>query len=107
MEVKLEHDRMLDNKFVCSITQDLDTAANINNSGQDLFHHYIAYDDFDLSNSWVVIRVPGGSLGYVKFDNNFTITEIVIDTKYVVKTYPRSINEEINTKYVGHKLILA
>lgn len=106
IEVKLEIDEIFNDKFVSDITKDLDKISNINVSGEELFHHYMQYDKFDLEKHMVIIRVPGGSLGYVEYDDNFIITKILIDTDYVVKTYPKDVNDEINKKYIGGKLIL-
>ena len=43
--------------------------------------------------------MPGGTVGGIYFDNNI-ITKIVIDTNYVVKTYPANVNELIQ-RFVG------
>lgn len=40
------------------------------------------------------------TVGGIHFDDNNIITQIVIDTNYVVKTYPSNIKELIQ-KYVG------
>lgn len=105
-DIKIEVDPIFNDKYVCDITRDLDQMSNLNTSGDDLFHHYIQYDHIDLCNNMVAIRVPGGTLGYIKYDSDFIIIEISIDTNYVVKTYFRNVNKAINRKYVGSKLIL-
>lgn len=106
MDIKLAVDPIFTDKRVCDITRDLDDASKINVSGEELFHHYIQYDKIDLENHVVIIRVPGGTLGYVKFDDNLIITEINIDTDYVVKTYSGNVNKILNKKYKGSKLVL-
>lgn len=106
IEVKLEFDENINirNEYVCDITRDLDKMSNLDS--EKLFHHYIIYDKHDLENHLVCIRVPGGTVGYIKYDDNFIIIEIFIDTNYVVKTYSKDVNNEINKKYIGGKLIL-
>lgn len=51
----------------------------------------------------LAIRIPGGTLGGIWYDENNIIRKIVVDTKYVVKTYPSDVNEQLK-KFVGEKL---
>ena len=106
MDIELEVDPIFTAKRVCDITRDLDHASKINVSGDELFHHYMQYDKTDLENHVVIVRVPGGTLGYVKFDDDLVITEINIDTDYVVKTYSGNVNKILNKKYKGSRSVL-
>lgn len=65
-----------------------------------MFYHYILADEWCKNQECLAIRVPGGTVGGIYFDNSNVITKIVIDTDYVVKTYPANINELIQ-KFVG------
>lgn len=51
----------------------------------------------------IPIRVPGGTVGGIYVDDNLVINKVIVDTTYVVKTYPANIND-IVTKYVGERL---
>ena len=90
------------NNFVCSLTQELDVLAKF---GEDsLYKHYIMMvDDFYKKEKVIPIRVPGGTVGGIYIDDNFLINKVIVDTTYVVKTYPANIND-ILTKYVGENL---
>ena len=63
------------------------------------YYHYILVDDWCKNEKCLAIRVPGGTVGGIYFDNNI-ITKLVIDTNYVVKTYPANVNELIQ-RFVG------
>ena len=66
----------------------------------DLFYHYIVADNICKKAKCLAVRVPGGTVGDIYIDNN-TITDIFIDTKYVIKSYPKNINNVIKDKFVG------
>ncbi len=66
----------------------------------DMFHHYILADEWCRNQKCLAIRVPGGTVEGIHFDDNSIITKIVVDTNYVVKTYPSNINELIQ-KFIG------
>lgn len=51
----------------------------------------------------LAIRIPGGTLGGIWYDENNIINKIFVDIKYVVKTYPSDVNEQLK-KFVGEKL---
>lgn len=51
----------------------------------------------------LAIRIPCGTLGGIWYDENNIIRKIVVDTKYVVKTYPSDVNEQLK-KFIGEKL---
>ena len=53
-----------------------------------------------MRNRWVSITL---SYGAIKIDNNLTITDIIIDTEYVVKTYPTNVNE-LMKHWIGEKI---
>lgn len=98
---------ILDNHYTCDITRDLDKMSNINTKENPYFYHYICYDKIDLKNNIVCIRVPGGTVGCIKFDpDNHRIINIEIDTNYVVKSYFRNVVKNINNLYKGSILEL-
>ena len=92
------------NEFYCEVTSALDEIAGIK-PASDLcvWRHYIVIDELSIKDKCLAIRVPGGTVGDIFVDNNFTITKIVINPHYVVKTYPVDINEQIK-QFVGTKI---
>ena len=56
-----------------------------------------------MNNKCLAIRVPGGTVGGIWIDKNNMITKIVIDTNYVVKTYPDDVND-LMVKYIREKI---
>ena len=60
-------------------------------------------DDYFKKENVIPIRVPGGTVGGIYVDDNLVINKVIVDTTYVVKTYPANIND-IVTKYVGERL---
>lgn len=92
--------------YVCELTKELDELSGLTEFDfYDFHHHYILVDKICIKESILAIRVPGGTVGGVWFDENNVITKIEIDTEYVVKTYVENVNEIIQ-KYVGQKLEL-
>lgn len=88
-------------EYRCDLTKELDDISGISKQHYyDMFHHYILADEWCKNQKCLAIRVPGGTVGGIHFDDNNVITKIVIDTDYVVKTYPKSINELIQ-KFIG------
>ena len=88
-------------EYTCELTKELDSLANLTDKEfYDIFYHYILADEYCKKEKCLAIRVPGGTVGGIWIDDNNVITKIVIDTDYVVKTYPSDINE-IMQKFVG------
>lgn len=91
-------------EYICDLTKELDDMSGISQKNYyDMFHHYILVDDWCRNEKCFAIRVPGGTVGGVYFDDNNIITKVVVDTNYVVKTYPVNINELIQ-KFVGEAI---
>ena len=67
--------------------------------------HYILIDDYCRKKSIYAIRVPGGTVGEIRVDETNKVVGIVIDTGYVVKTYPENINVLLQ-EYVGEEIKL-
>lgn len=87
--------------YTCELTKELDSLAKLSEREHyDFFHHYIVADNWCKKNKCLAIRVPGGTVGGIWIDDNNIITKIVVDTEYVVKTYPSNINVLIQ-KFVG------
>jgi hypothetical protein len=97
-------------EFTCEITEKLDKLAGITKKldiYSSFYRHYVLADKISLSEKSLVIRIPGGSLGYIKYDNKNIITDIFVDTNYVVSTYPKDVNEIISKLYIGSQLNLS
>lgn len=99
--MKFERRKSLCEEYRCDLTKELDDMSDISKQHfYNRFHHYVLADDFCRKQKCLAIRVPGGTVGCIYFNDNDVITEIVIDTNYVVKTYPTNVNELMH-KYVG------
>lgn len=107
-EIILELDKYnaFASKATCEITKDLDYMSNLDSSQYyDFFHHYIYFSAGDISEHLLAIRVPGGTVGSIEFDDNYVIKSIGVDTNYVIQTYFRNVNKHIQRKYIGSKLV--
>jgi len=99
--LKLERRKSVCEEYRCDLTKELDDMSGISKQHYyDMFHHYILADEWCKKEKCLAIRVPGGTVGGIHFNDNNTITKIVIDIDYVVKTYPSNVNDLIQ-KYVG------
>lgn len=98
--MKLERKNNYNEEYTCDLTKELDEVSGIlNNQHYNLFYHYILADKWCREEKCLAIRVPGGTVGGIWIDNN-VITDIIIDRNYVVKTYPKNVNE-LMKKYIG------
>lgn len=88
-------------EYFCDITSELDKLASINSD--TLWKHYILADNYCINKKCLAIRIPGGTLGGIWFDDNDVITKIKVDTNYVIKSYTGNVNEQIQ-KFVGQKI---
>ena len=89
------------NEYCCDLTRELDEVSGISNSQHyNLYHHYILADEWCMNNKCLAVRVPGGTVGGIWVSDSNVITKIIVDTDYVVKTYPNNINE-LMKKYIG------
>lgn len=86
------------NEYYCEITIELDKLAGLDSNGH--WKHYVLCDYEDGS---LPIRIPGGTLGSIEYDENKIITKINVCTDYVVKTYPDNVNEQLQ-KFIGQKI---
>lgn len=77
------------NEYYCGITTELDKLAGLDPNGH--WKHYVLCDYED---GCLPIRIPGGTLGTIEYDENKIITKIHVCTDYVVKTYPDDVNEQ-------------
>jgi hypothetical protein len=88
-------------EYRCELTRELDILAKLSEQDSyELFYHYIVSDNWCKKENILAIRVPGGTVGSIYINDNNVITKIVVDTEYVVKTYPNNVNELIQ-KFVG------
>ena len=86
------------NEYYCEITIELDKLAGLDPNGH--WKHYVLCDYKD---GCLPIRIPGGTLGSIEYDENKIITKIHVCTDYVVKTYPDDVNELLQ-KFIGQKI---
>ena len=99
--MKLERRKSVSEEYICDLTKELDDMSGIQKQYfYSMFHHYILVDEWCRKEKCLAIRVPGGTVGEINFDDNNIITKIVIDTNYVVNTYPTNVNDLIQ-KFVG------
>lgn len=102
--MKLEKCNSYSEEYISDLTKELDRISGISKLDYyDIFYHYILADALCKQEKCLAIRVPGGSLGGICFDDNDVITKIEVDTNYVVKTYPNNVNELIQ-KFIGEKI---
>lgn len=87
-------------EYFCDITSELDKLAEIDSNGR--WRHYVL-NNYANDEHCLPIRIPGGTLGGIWFDDNNIITKVKVDTDYVVKSYPIDVNEQIQ-KFVGQKI---
>lgn len=88
-------------QYYCDISKFLDYQADIESDSRQ--KHYILARNYFLKERCLPIRVPGGTVGGIRIDSNNVITKIVVDTGYVIKTYPKNIND-LMQKFVGEKI---
>ena len=84
----------------CELTTTLDELAGLTDKKSN-WKHYIMIDELTKKNKCMVIRIPGGTVGSIYYNEDKVITDISIDTNYVVKSYADNVNEIVNEKYVG------
>lgn len=89
---------LIDNEYVCSLTNELDILAGIHDS---FFGHYILINDFSSEVRSFPLRVAGGTVGTIYLDKDNKIADISIITDYIIDTYPDDINTLIKSKYLG------
>lgn len=91
-------------EYRCSLTEKLDDWSGL--SGKDhcyMFRHYILLDKTGKKEKCLAIRVPGCTVGSIHYDDNNVITDITIDTGYVIETYPDNVNELVK-EFIGEKI---
>lgn len=104
--MKLEHKRGTGilSEYIGEFTTELDKLAKLNPSNKRFsLYHYVMIDEHSVKDKCLAVRVHGGTVGSIKFDDNNVITKIFIDRNYIIKSYPEDINELMN-KYVGERI---
>ena len=91
-------------KCINIITKDLDKMSGLPGIYDSMFHHYILCTSSDYDEHMAAIRVPGGTVGTITWDNDFIITNCVVDTDYVIRTYWRNVNKHLK-KYIGQTVV--
>lgn len=96
----------IDNEYLCEITKFLDDDIR-NNYGEfnSYFRCYI-YDCRSWHNDCFAIRMPGSTIGCIKFDDRNVIVECCIDADTMSKNncFSKDINEQLK-RFVGRTLI--
>lgn len=104
MKLEIESDGITLKEYVCELTKELDELAGLDEfEYYELHHHYLLVGRWHTKEKYMAIRVPGGTVGLIEYDDDFKITKLKVDTDYVVKTYPKNVNEIIQ-KYIGVKV---
>ena len=88
-------------EYYSELTLHLDKLAGF--KSDTLLKHYILIDKLAKDSKCLAIRIPGGTVGGIWIDDDYKITDVFIDTNYVVHTYPSDINEKMK-KYIGEKI---
>lgn len=103
--MKLSNKReYISSNYICELTKELDVLSNLEKREHyDWFYHYIVADNYCKQQKCLAIRVPGGTVGGIWIDDNNVITKIVIDTDYVVKTYPNNVNDIVQ-RFIGESI---
>ena len=88
-------------EFRCDITYLLDDKSDIGKDITYIFYHYVIAGKNEIKDKVLPIRVPGGTIGAIKIDDERRITAIKLnsDTSHLVK-YPKNIAQMLE-KYVG------
>ena len=76
----------------CELTTTLDELAGLTDN-KSCRKHYIMIDNLTKKNKCMAIRIPGGTVGSIHYNEDKVITDITIDTNYVVKSYVDNVNE--------------
>lgn len=93
-------------EYRCDLTLELDQISGLSEKeGYYVYHHYLLADRSYVKDHLAAIRVPGGTVGSIRFDGNHKITQVYIDTSYALKTYPKNVNE-LMKKFIGKKIKL-
>ena len=96
----------MDNEYNCAITDELNDLSGYITGYKNktkAYGHYVLFDNSFVKDKVIPIRVIGGTVGAIKIDDSLTITDIIIDTEYVVKTYPTNVNDLMN-HWIGEKI---
>lgn len=98
--MKLEQCLSNHKEYSCDLTKELDDISGISKKHYyDMLCHYILADEWCRKQKCLVIRVPGCTVGCIYFEDSI-ITKIIINTNYVLNTYPVNVNE-LMQKFVG------
>lgn len=107
MKLRLKEYSMKTNNMIfckCDITDRLDKLADVHvDKNGWRMTHYIMIDK-DIEKGEMHIRIPGGTLGYIKINPiDFRITDIHVTREYIVHSYPENIND-ILKEYIDEQL---
>lgn len=89
-------------EYFCALTKDMDKLARIKEDSH--FKHYLLIEKTDMKSGTervLPMRIPGGTVGAVYIDKDNIITKIIVDTNYVVKSYPKDVEKTISAQYIG------
>lgn len=89
-------------EFRCKITKFLDEARGINNKDVPCqYHHYVVADASYRKDKILAIRVPGSTVGFIKFDKNGVITEVSLFEESL--GYPTDIEDNLK-QFIGEQI---
>lgn len=79
------------NKYTNEITKDFDNFNGL--------HHYMFYDDEDINNKELPIRMDKYQVGYVALNNSNKIFSVSVDTELKIK-YTDEFEKYVSDKYM-------
>lgn len=105
MNLKIESDYGMFGEYSCELTDKLDDLLGLDKIPKKsrYFKHYLWIDN-SLKDNCILIRVPGGTVGNIIINDDDIITDIKIDTNYIVKTYPENVKEQMKKLFIGRKI---
>ena len=103
MNLKEKENILSYKEYYCNLTEELDQCAGFDTKKDRHYRHYGADYRGEGNFDCISIRVPGGTVGAIWVNENNVITEIKVDTDYVVRTYSNELSDIIQ-KYIGEKI---
>lgn len=93
---------------VCEITEYLNSNVRYNFGDVHPYSLCYIYDSRSIWSNTIVIRMPGSTIGCIKFDDRNVIVECCIDADAMSKNncFSKDINEQLK-RFVGRTLIFS
>lgn len=95
----------IDIEYQCEITEYLDGNIKMNNSNFNSYFRCYVYDCRSWCDNTVAIRMPGSTIGFIRFGDKNVITECCIYDDILKKSscFSEDINEQLK-RFVGSVL---